>query len=419
MPDDRGMLREISWRELFPFLLLARVYRVAAQPQLLLLAAAGIVLTVAGWNAVGQVFSGADDSTLAFQVEQYSAWPWNTAVRRAEEPWPAWLAFPTGGNRPLLGPWELLSRPFRLVFSSSVHLTALVVHLLNGLWAAAVWAFFGGAICRVAAVRLASDERVGLKAALEHATRYWTAYFFGPAGTLLVVLAASLMAAAVGWLLTWDWGIVVIGVIWPLLLLVAVLGVLVLAGLLLGWPLMWATIGTERSDHFDALSRSFSYVFGRPLHYLFYLAVAALLGLLGWIFVAAFAEAVIYITAWSVSWGAGADRFWQIIVNVPHPMPTLFDYGASAQPAESGTTGDVGIALIRFWCIIVQLLVAGFVYSFFWSSACGIYALLRYHRDGTELDEVDLDDDAAHELPDLQRDEQDVPIVPETDGNGE
>ena len=43
-----------------------------------------------------------------------------------------------------------------------------------------------------------------------------------------------------------------------------------LLGLIFGWPLMFSTISTEGTDAFDAISRSYAYVFQRPFHYLFY-----------------------------------------------------------------------------------------------------------------------------------------------------
>ena len=66
--------------------------------------------------------------------------------------------------------------------------------------------------------------------------------------------------------------------------LAGLLMALLLLGLLFGWPLMWGTISTEGTDSFDALSRSYAYLFQRPLHYLFYALVAAI-GWLGWILV--------------------------------------------------------------------------------------------------------------------------------------
>ena len=68
---------------------------------------------------------------------------------------------------------------------------------------------------------------------------------------------------------------------------------------------MWATISSEGTDSFDAISRSYAYAFQRPLHYLFYALVAVVLGVLGWLLVSNFAAGVVYITYWAASWSAG------------------------------------------------------------------------------------------------------------------
>jgi len=60
---------------------------------------------------------------------------------------------------------------------------------------------------------------------------------------------------------------------------------LLLVGVLLGWPLMWATISVEGTDSFDALSRTYAYVFQKPLRYAAYIGFAVIIGLLGWIVV--------------------------------------------------------------------------------------------------------------------------------------
>ena len=78
------------------------------------------------------------------------------------------------------------------------------------------------------------------------------------------------------------------GMFWPLALLAGLIMALLLVGLAVGWPLMWATISVEATDPFDALSRSYSYAFHRPIRYLFYVIVAAVLGLLGWYLVGLF-----------------------------------------------------------------------------------------------------------------------------------
>ena len=80
---------------------------------------------------------------------------------------------------------------------------------------------------------------------------------------------------------------------------------LLLLGLLFGWPLMWATISAEGTDSFDALSRSYAYVFQRPLHYLFYALVAGVIGWLGWLLVQNFAAGVVWMGYWAAGWGSG------------------------------------------------------------------------------------------------------------------
>ena len=87
---------------------------------------------------------------------------------------------------------------------------------------------------------------------------------------------------------------------------------ILLAGVLLGWPLMWATISVEGTDSFDALNRTYAYVFQRPLRYLFYAIVAAVIGWLGWIVVENFAASVIWLASWAASWGAGSARMQEL-----------------------------------------------------------------------------------------------------------
>ncbi len=148
-------------------------------------------------------------------------------------------------------------------------------------------------------------------------------------------------------------------------LVVGLVIVIFLIGLLFGWPLMWPTISAEGRDSFDALSRSYSYVYQRPLHYLWYALVASVLGVLGAIVVRYFVAAVLYLTAWAVSWGAG--------------NAVLGDMTEAAPLAAS---------ILAFWTGAVQVVAVGFIYTFFLCAMTVIYFLLRYDVDGTEMDEV-------------------------------
>jgi len=97
------------------------------------------------------------------------------------------------------------------------------------------------------------------------------------------------------------------GILWPLVLLAGFVMAVLLLGLLFGWPLMWAAISAEGTDAFDALSRSYAYVFQRPLNYLFYAFVAGVIGWLGWLFVENFAAAIIWMAYWAAGWGCGNE----------------------------------------------------------------------------------------------------------------
>ncbi len=70
---------------------------------------------------------------------------------------------------------------------------------------------------------------------------------------------------------------------------------------LLGWPLMNPTISAEGSDSFDALSRSYSYVFQAPWHYLWYTTVALAYGAVLVFFVGLMGSLMVYLGEWGVS----------------------------------------------------------------------------------------------------------------------
>ena len=180
--------------------------------------------------------------------------------------------------------------------------------LLSAVWSLAVWAYFGAAISRVAAVQLASGEQVGWGAALRWARAKWLAYFSAPVLPMLGVALAVLPILVLGLLMRADFFAFLAALIWPVVLVGGFVMTILLAGVLLGWPLMWATISVEGTDSFDALNRTYAYVFQRPLRYLFYVIVAAVIGWLGWFVVENFAASVIWLASWAASWGAGAHE---------------------------------------------------------------------------------------------------------------
>ncbi len=426
------VVREIAWLDVFPWLLLVRAFRISIQTGHLLLASAGVLLTVIGWWALAQVFGGTQEQPLASWLPAYQSCPWRDPGESAEAAWlgiepeervesprlvpdrallpahPVWQVGPPRlgyypGN-PFLGAWQQLRAPFRQLFDRDLGVAGLAFLLLCCLWAAAVWALFGGAITRRAALQFGREESIGLKSAVRYAAGKWRSYFAAPLLPLFGVLIFACPALALGALMRIDLGLLAAAVVWPLAILASIVMALLLLALLFGWPLMWPTISTEGTDSFDALSRSWSYVYHRPLHYLFYAAVVTVLGGLGWLFVAYFAEWVIYLPLWAASWTAGNERMTEL-----ERMSELIALGSSD---DLSMLSRWGVQCLLFWIGCVRLLALGFVYSYFWTASTGIYFLLRRDDDGTDLDDVHLEQaDQAYGLPPLETDAAGVPTV--------
>jgi hypothetical protein len=180
---------------------------------------------------------------------------------------------------------------------------------------------------------------------------------------------------------------------------------------------MWAAISVEGMDSWDALSRAYAYVYQRPLEYLFYAAVSAVLGFLGWLFVSAFATAVIYLSLWAASWGSGGERIAEIRAAAPDRLPpiawTVPSETDEIEDADStGSARRAGAALIAGWSALVYLLALGFAYSYFWTAFTAIYFLLRRDADATPLDEIQFDEpEETYGLPPLGTEAPDMPVA--------
>src|SRR3954468_10869034 len=56
MTQPPGAIRAIAWRELFPWLILFRTFRIAISPTLLAVATVAVLVTSLGWRLSGVVF---------------------------------------------------------------------------------------------------------------------------------------------------------------------------------------------------------------------------------------------------------------------------------------------------------------------------------------------------------------------------
>ncbi len=395
MSEQTQPLRSVEWSEVFPWLMLLRALRLATSAPLLLMATVAVLLMPLGWHAAALLLAEPAGQSVA-------QWPVNDVAEVAASrlplemvsppqlTWPrSWREFTAPMLRVLPGGVQ----PVRQLFRIDASWRELGYFALGTLWNIVVWAFFGAIIVRTAVMQFGREERVGLVDAGGFAARRYLAFVGAPLFPLALTVVIVLCSIPVGWLLRFDVGVLLAALVWIFVLLGGLLAAVVLIGLLFGWPLMWAALSTEEmGDVFEATQRSFSYTFGRPLHYAWYALIALIIGSAAFVLVQWMAELVVYLSFWLVSWGSGSE----------------------ALQALPGTDAwrFAGVGIIAWLSQLVLTVASSFRYAFFWCAAGAIYLLLRRDSDQIEFDVVHVpDQQVRYSLPPLTTDEAGVPGV--------
>ncbi len=348
--------------------------------------------------------------------------------------------FFTGSVPVLVEPLVKLLLPVAKIVSPGVSpLTRLYLFLI--LFSnVAVWAFCGGIITRLAAVQLANKGPITLKQATKFVAHRYLSYLGAPLvplGIIGLVVAGLILYGLVA-LIPFVGDIVLLGIGLPAVIVGGAIMTVFLVGLV-GYPMMYCTLSVEgdQSDTFDALSRSVNYVYQAPWHYLWNWFVAIMYGAAVTLFVLFFASVAVYVGKWAVGLTASAvwperkpeylfiyapESFgWKELLTKDSPYevkggwvkldrtgePTtdsakairqVYQYEPVNPDAYTVNRNDYwyrswGAVIVYFWLTIAFLMMLGFSYSFFWSSATMIYFLMRKKVDEAELDEVFEDDE--------------------------
>ena len=373
-----GVLHEIRWNEICPWLILVKALRVSLMLRVLVLATVGMMLTLWGDAAIDKVISGVASPPAQMLMpdvaSQFHRHSFEDASPRSSKLMP-----PQSGA--FLIAWQWMTKPFVLLCSSSLSEQATMITLLHGIWRIVVWGIFGGAIARIAAVFLTRGKTISPLQALREATTVWPGTTGAPVIVLCVAGVLGLPLVLLGSLFHFNILPVVIGVLWCLVLVLGLMLAAVLIGLLIGWPLIWACLGVERSDAFDGVSRCYAYVYQRPLHLAFYVLVATVLTMFGEFVLSAFARATTTLS----------EGFFLAGTNSSHLAELL-----SADPSALASQ------TISVWKWAFESLVAAYPLACLWPMAVGIYLLLRRQVDATEIDEISLPaaSPEAHPAPD-------------------
>lgn len=239
----------------------------------------------------------------------------------------------------------------------------------------AISGLVGAAIARMTLVKVATGTSPGLLTAVKFAGRKVAPLMLAPLGVFGFVLFLGGILSLFGFLfrLGEGAGSLVVGVMLPLLLLVGLLMAWLVVALAAGWPLMVATVAAENDDTFDALSRSLSYLFQRPLKFVGYVLICGVAGVLGILLVALLYHLTMRMTSWGLA------------LSAPEAI--------AGDPLGLKVVGQPGSTLIAMWTGLARLLARSWVFSFFWCATAQVYLLLRHDVDGTPLDDVDLPGD--------------------------
>ena len=249
-----------------------------------------------------------------------------------------------------------------------------------------VMSLAGGAICRIAALQFAQGEKPGLTEAVRFGIRKFYSFLTAPVTPLAIIAVIGVLILLLGLVGNIPiLGELSVGLFLPFALGAAALIAIIAIGVLAGFNLMYPTIAFEDSDCFDAISRSFSYVYAKPWRMGFYTVTATVYGAMCYAFVRFFAYLLLWITRLFLQFGflnhdEKLATLW--------PVPNFTDFLGSGAAAPTNWSTSTGTFLIYVWVLVVVGLMVSFVISFYFSANTIIYALMRNRVDKTALDEV-------------------------------
>jgi hypothetical protein len=270
-----------------------------------------------------------------------------------------------------------------------------------------VWSIIGGAIARIAAVHVSQDEKISVRQALRFSTNKLMSFFAAPVMPVILIGLIGLILATAGWLSEFSYlgGLltVIVGVLFAVLICIGVLMACALVGWVCGFGLMYPTIAVEGSDAFDAVSRSFSYVFARPWKVFVYTVIALVYGAVTYLFLRFMIFLTLTVlheclTFWTHSTGpdgrtsianAWTGPLWTTR-SLPDSAPLDLAHGA-ADPYSLTFAESVGSSFLVFWVWLFATLLGAYLLSFFVSVNTIMYYLLRHDVDATDIDDVYLE----------------------------
>lgn len=375
-------LQDIQWREVFLFTRIFRAFRIAIRPSKMLLALAALLCMYVGGRALDVLWRFVEGTKAQDVVPPFLAF-----MERQAESFDRVIVGVVGGNWtfPLGVPGGVaefvVSNPVAAWKANPFYFSFMFV------WFLVVWAVFGGAISRIAALHVARDEVISPIRALKFSLRALPSFIAAPLIPLIMVLLFGAVVGLLGIFLYIPFaGPILTSILLVVSILIGALMMFLVVGAVAGSGLMYPTIAVEGSDAFDAVSRSLSHVFAAPWRLLFYTAVAVFYGTLSYLFVRVCLYvllALVHFFTQVFVFGAGAER-WQKM----WPTPDISKLTYAPDWAAMGVGESIGAGITAFWVYLVIGLLGAYVISFYFSANTIIYLLMRRKVDATEMDAV-------------------------------
>ncbi|OHB74550.1 MAG: hypothetical protein A2Z25_23815 [Planctomycetes bacterium RBG_16_55_9] len=249
----------------------------------------------------------------------------------------------------------------------------------------------GGAICRIAALQFSRGEKPGLTEAIRYSTRRFISFFTTPLAPLGIIAFIGAFILLLGLMGNIPFvGELIVGLGAPLALFAGALIAVIVIGAVVGFGMMFPAVAYDGSDCFDAISRSFSYVFAKPWHMLFYTSIAAVYGSICYTIVRFFAYLSLWITRFSVQialWTNDSVGKANKLAAI-WPKPEFNDLLGAVGPLPTNQTESVAAFLVYLFLLVVVGLVVSFVISFYFSANTIIYSLMRGKVDNTPREDI-------------------------------
>lgn len=255
----------------------------------------------------------------------------------------------------------------------------------------AVFSLGGGGICRIAALQFAGNEKPGLTEALRFSVNRFMSFFTVPLAPIGVIICIGLFIFLLGLIGNIPRiGELIIGIFMLPALIAGTLITIVLIGTAAGFNLMFPAIVYDGSDCFDALSRSFSYVYSKPWRMGFYTAIAAVYGAACYMFVRFFTFLLLWITRWFLQVCIRTENSSHRVnkLTAIWPEPSFMYLRGLPGWVTTNWSESLAIFLIHLALLVVVGLLVSFVISFYFSANTIIYALMRNRVDNTALQEI-------------------------------